>query len=547
MILKAERLCKRLQFIFPIVDAKSFIHDLHEIAMTSERMPVDPGFPLNQDIINKASSVGSMPSEASQSSPPEMSSSPEGEIAAVAPPLRRPPIAKPKSVWPAMVLAMGVVLAGVGWRIYQKTQAGDGSIDPSVEQPSESRLPVRIAKAKTGLAQDWVFDEGEVWPVQRRVLNFEADGEITYLARINGRDLREGDRVTQGTLLAQIDDRNQAASIVTANADVQVAIEQTEQAKAALNQAKARQRQAEADLALQETELSRYQQLYDQGAVSESDRDVFRNRVIQAQTSLSSTREDIASAANGVRAAEAQVAAAGARLKQSDVALEDTQLISPIDGQVAYINIRKGEYWGPSRLDTSSDQRLIETAPIVVMDPNSFEVLLELQAEQANTVQPGQTAYVILEEEISAAQAAGGSSSALLKLAQERGSAGTVFSVSPSSTPGSRGTRITIRDLVDVDRLRVGARVYAWIEVASNPGAVLVPFTAVVPRGQESYTFVVQDDQTVTRRQIRTGVETANGVEILSGVQAGESVVIEGENRLVEGTPVDIVEVKGAQ
>ncbi len=441
---------------------------------------------------------------------------------------------------------MVLVAGAVGWKAYRKTQKSSGP-ETDTAQINTSRLPVRVAKARTGLAQDWVFDEGTVWPVQRRVLNFETSGEVTFIASVDGQDLREGDRVPKGQLLAQIDDRNQNASITTSTADVQVAIQQEEQAQASLAQAEARRRQAQADLDLQRTELQRYQQLYASGAVSASDRDVYRNRVIQAEAALSSAEQDIRSAQNGVRSAQAQIESAGARLKQSNVALEDTQLISPIDGLVAYINIREGEYWTPSRLDSSSDQRLIETAPIVVVDPKNFEVTLEVQSEQANDIQPGQSAYVVLEEEVSAAQASGASSSTLLKLAQDKGSAGSVFSVSPSSTPGSRGTKITIRDLAAVDRLKVGGRVYVWMEVASNPNAVLIPFKAVVPRGQEFYTFVVQEDGTVTQRQIRQGVEGANGVEILSGVQAGETVVIEGENRLVEGTPVDVVEIGGAQ
>ena len=42
--------------------------------------------------------------------------------------------------------------------------------------------------------------------------------------------------------------------------------------------------------------------------------------------------------------------------------LEDTQLVSPIDGVVAYINIREGEYWSTQYLNTSSPQNLIESA-----------------------------------------------------------------------------------------------------------------------------------------------------------------------------------------
>ena len=456
---------------------------------------------------------------------------------------------KPKSFWPAAILAMAVVLLGVGWRVYKKTQQaglGDSSSDTELVR-AESRLPVRVAKARTGLAQEWVFDEGTVWPVQRRVLNFEASGEVTYIARPGGRELREGDRVPKGELLAQIDDRNQNASITTANADVQVAIQQEQQAQASLAQAKAGERQALADLDLQRTELKRYQELYDSGAVSASDRDIYLNRVIQAEAALSSAEQDVRSAENGIRSAEAQIEAAGAKLKQSSVALEDTQLISPIDGLLAYINIREGEYWTSSRLDSSSDQRLIETAPMVVVDPNSFEVILEVQSELADDVRAGQVAYVVLENEVSAAQAAGASNNTLLKLAEERGSQGSVFSVSPSSAPGSRGTKITIRDLTALDRLKVGGRVYVWLEVAAKPNAVLIPFKAIVLRDQQAYVFVVNDDDTVTRREVTPGVEGLTGVEILAGVTAGEKVVIEGGNRLVEGAPVDVVDVGGVR
>ncbi|MFK8185273.1 MAG: efflux RND transporter periplasmic adaptor subunit [Phormidesmis sp.] len=291
-----------------------------------------------------------------------------------------------------------------------------------------------------------------------------------------------------------------------------------------------------------ETELRRYEVLFEKGAVAESDRDSYQNRLDQAKTALMTAQQDLRSAKDGVIAAEATVGASVARLNEKAVDLEDTELVSPIDGVVAYINIREGEYWSTQYLNSSSTQNLIETAPIVVVDPQSFEVELELQSGAASEIRPGQRAYVVLEEEVSAAQAIGARPQGLLDIAKQRGSGGQVFAVSPSQTPGSRGTEVTLRNLEQVRNLKVGGRVYVWIEVDSRRDAVVLPIGALVSRDQKFYAFVVNEvDGTVQQRQVERGIEGLSGVAILSGIVPGEKVVVEGQNRLVDGTPVEIV------
>lgn len=445
-----------------------------------------------------------------------------------------------KSFWPAVVLAMLVITGLVGWRLYRSfTAASSSSTEETAEQ---ARLPVRVVQAQAEQIQGWIFDEGGVGPVRRRILNFQASGDITYVAKVNGVELREGDAVTSGQLLATIDNRRQVSSIETAQADIAVSVGQQNQAQAALLQAQAGLESAESDLALAQTELERYQMLFEEGAVPEADRDVASNRVDQAEAAVRTAQQDIRSAEFEVRSANAQIGASEARLDETAVNFEDTQLVSPIDGIVAYINIREGEYWDAQYLDRSSAQRVIETAPIVVMDPATFEVELEIQADAAAGIRSGQRAYVVLEEEVSAAQAAGATSQTLLDIARDQGTEGSVFSVSPSQTPGSRGTQVVVRNLRDVGNLRVGGRVYVWIEVASQNNAVVVPLGALLSRDQQMYAFVVNSaDGTVQRRRVTQGIEGLSGVEILSGVEPGEIVVIEGQNRLVDGTPIEVI------
>ena len=447
-----------------------------------------------------------------------------------------------------LILLALVGLSGVaGWKIYQ------GIVSPPDEETSELisnpvRLPVRVTHAKKGLAQGWTFDEGISLPVQLRVLNFYASGNITYVAKNNATPLKEGDFVARGDLLATIDDRRQASGIDTSQADIEVAINRKEQARAALVQTQANLAKAQSDLGLAETEYQRYQTLFEEGAVAQSDRDIYRNRVDQSSAAVAVAQQEVRSAENDIQVAEASISAAQAQKTQSSVDLEDTQLVSPIDGVVAYINIQEGEYWNTQYLDTSSSQNVTETAPIVVVDPSTYEVELEIQSDEANAVRAGQKAYVVLEEAVSAAQAAGASQSDLLEIAKERGSEGSVFAISPSQTPEGRGTKVSIRDFQQVRNLKVGGRVYVWIETAAAADAVVVPLGSVLARDQRNYVFVVNEETgIVQRREVTLGIESLNGVEIVSGVAADELIVTEGQNRLVDGTPVEIVNQEAGQ
>ena len=446
-----------------------------------------------------------------------------------------------RHIWPVACVALLAGLAGIGLTVYRGTRSETATAQV---EASPSRIPVRVTPATAGLAQAWVFDEGVVSSVRRRVLTFEDDGNIEFIKQVDGRDLREGDPISRGEIVATIDDRTQMVAIDTAKADLDVALEERDQAEAELLQAKANFDKAQSDLKLQETELARAEKLLAGGALPESDRDVELNDAELAQAELRVAEQDIRAAEDAVRSAEAAIVAAQARLREAEVNREDTQLVSPIDGIVAYINIREGEYWDAQRLNTSGSDLddIAETAPIVVVEPESLEVEIELQADEAEAIRPGQPAYVVLEQDVSEAEAAGATNRTLLEIARQEGTQGQVFSVSPTQTPGGRGVEISIRDFQLVRNLQVGGRVYVWIEAASNPNALIIPLGSLQPEEQGIYAFVVNESTgTVERRQVEVGIEALNSIEILSGIEPGELVVTEGINRLVDGMLVEVL------
>ncbi|MFL5494682.1 MAG: hypothetical protein ACJ8DC_09910, partial [Gemmatimonadales bacterium] len=77
----------------------------------------------------------------------------------------------------------------------------------------------------------------------------------------------------------------------------------------------------------------------------------------------------------------------------------------------------------------------------------------------------------------------------------------------------------------------------ARLATAVRPAAVVIPEDAVIPLQGSTYVWVAAGAK-ATRRQVELGVRTPGFVEVRSGIDAGESVVVGGQERLGEGAPV---------
>jgi multidrug efflux system membrane fusion protein len=68
----------------------------------------------------------------------------------------------------------------------------------------------------------------------------------------------------------------------------------------------------------------------------------------------------------------------------------------------------------------------------------------------------------------------------------------------------------------------------------------VVPVAAIQRGADGSYVFAVTPDKTVSQRDVKTGVQDGNNIQILSGVKPGDTVVIDGADRLRDGADVEI-------
>ncbi len=124
--------------------------------------------------------------------------------------------------------------------------------------------------------------------------------------------------------------------------------------------------------------------------------------------------------------------------------------------------------------------------------------------------------------------------------------AGTRFSgrirqISPVVDTATGTVKVTIESSDPPDAVRPGSFVTVNIVRTTHEGALLLPREAVLRELQSAHVFLAADGQAV-KRQIELGLEEGDFVEALSGVVAGEQVIVAGQGGLKDGSPVKILE-----
>lgn len=116
---------------------------------------------------------------------------------------------------------------------------------------------------------------------------------------------------------------------------------------------------------------------------------------------------------------------------------------------------------------------------------------------------------------------------------------GDVAEVAPAADPISRTAPVKI-DIASGPDLRVGQFARISLE-GTGETTLMLEKSAVLSRGQMDLVFVVEKSKNVARmRLVRTGVEYNGDVEIISGLEPGEQVVVSNNEKLQDGQPIDI-------
>ena len=137
----------------------------------------------------------------------------------------------------------------------------------------------------------------------------------------------------------------------------------------------------------------------------------------------------------------------------------------------------------------------------------------------------------------------GMSVSALSPAYPDREFNGTVTVISSRVDPETR--TLTVRaKLPNPDRLLKPGMLLTVDLVKDLSQALIIPEEAVILDRDQKFALVVKSDNTVEKRAIVTGRRSPGKVEVISGLDAGQQVIIKGITRVRPGSPVNVVEIR---
>lgn len=203
---------------------------------------------------------------------------------------------------------------------------------------------------------------------------------------------------------------------------------------------------------------------------------------------------------------EAQMRADKARVAAAQAALSDRVIRAPFSGRVGLRQISVGGLIQPGTVITTLD----DTDPIK-LDFSVPELFI-------GTLEPGQT----IEAQTAAYP------NAVFD--------GQVKSVATRVDPVTRS--VTVRALLPNPAHLIKPGMFLTVDlIRKTAPALMIPEQAVVPENEKQFVFVIEDG-TAKKREVQTGRRRPGEVEIIEGLSAGETIVVEGVQKVRDGAPV---------
>jgi len=401
--------------------------------------------------------------------------------------------------------------------------AGKGGAANASEAPP---VAVTTAKAEAREVPSYIQSTGSLVADETSDVASQASGQVVATPVGVGAFVRQGD------VLARLNDRDARLRLQQAQAGVQQAIAGVRQAEARLGlrpggnfdasaipearAASAGLEQAQAELRLAEANERRYRALVETGDTAVSTYDQFRTQRDTARARVNAARQQLESALNtarqsnqAIQTAESAVASARAQVAIAQKAVADAVIRAPYAGYVSNRPIAVGEYVTPAGIIAT------------VLRTNPIKLQLQVPEAEAPFITPGMGVSLEVDAH------------------RERKFAGRVTAVNPAIDPVSRAATIEAAVENGDNALRSGMFATARIVRAGGSRAVYVPRAAVFSdQNTQSYRVFVIDKDTAKLRVVQIGTEEGDFIQILSGVNADETVATSNLQQLFEGARV---------
>ncbi len=413
---------------------------------------------------------------------------------------------------------------------------------------------VNAEKVTRRTIREMVSASGKIFPETEVKISSDVSGEVIELY------VKEGDSVTVGQVLAKIkpDEYQSAleqgqASVSTAKAQRQISSANVLGSAAQIEQLKADRFRANAQLETMRNTHQRNDKLYKDGIISTAEFETSLNNLraaesglAAAEASLRSAESNLAGVKENVRVSDFGINSANARLKELRTSLQKTIITAPVSGIISKLNIERGER-------VLGMMQMTGTEIMRIANLRSMEVQVDVVENDILKVNVGDETDIEVDaylgrkfkgkvSEISNSASNVGTTGASLNTDQVAN-----FVVKIRVDPAS------YQDLIKDGRrypFRPGMSAAVDIFTHTADSTLTVPLIAVTARDDDKdkekkaeastekesgnssgndkikeIVFVVSGD-TVATREVKTGIQGNEYIEILSGLQEGDMVVV---------------------
>ncbi|WP_116125782.1 efflux RND transporter periplasmic adaptor subunit [Lewinella sp. IMCC34183] len=374
--------------------------------------------------------------------------------------------------------------------------------------------------------QEMVSASGKIFPQTEVKISSDVSGEVVELF------VEEGDSVVPNQLLARIDADAYQSQVARGVAGVNSSRAQLANARAQVNTQQAQKEQIVAQLENARDILKRNQQLFEDEVVSQAELETSQSNVRALEANLSAAESNIRAAEESARAAQYGIESSEATLNELRTSLRRTTIYAPMGGVVSLLNVEQGER-------VVGTIQMTGTELMRIANLNAMEVRVEVSENDVPTVNLGDKAEIEVDAYLN------------------RTFIGTVTQIANSSTTAGLADNVLNSDQVTNFEVRISINPESYADLVSSgnaypfrPGmsasvdiltelarnAVTVPIESVATREPETdstatgtaelqeVVFVVTGDS-VHQVSVRTGLQDARFIQVISGVKAGEQVV----------------------
>jgi len=396
-----------------------------------------------------------------------------------------------------------------------------GGCRPPAQEADPDNAPVQPVQVRTAQATVTTLRPsidliGTVVAIPERTsrISTPVEGQVAHIAVVEGQTVQASDP------LVHLDCRAAEARLAGAGAaeqKAQATLAKLEHGPRAEEVEAARQtaRQLAAVARALSTKFEALSVLHEKDGVSDVEYSQAQARLEAAEAESQAAAAQLSLLEAGTRAEEiaearAELAGAQAETVATELAVEFCTIRSPIDGVVARLTARAGAYVTPA--DVLG----------IVVDVTELFVKVRIPSEHLAQIAPGALADAWTGTE------------------EQPTLHGNIARLSPEADPlsGDVDGFVSVRNDHETLRPGLACRVRIWLPELST--ATVIPTVAVADRDGRPVVTLIRENKAY-EREVTLGKATAEQVQVLDGLQAGDLVAVEGGYALPEGCPVRVV------